>query len=464
MRTPLKNNLPTVFRLSAEDRASIRNVDAYCDPVDEDNPEMCAFALWAFPNAHVNIILSPRPLDLQASPYGDDFNNLLKQIGDIGPLILPSSMQKDRTWLEKVPPEHRALLEAEDKGFEHPRIRDITPKYLVASCYRFAEKFSLLGHDFSRFTFYWDPSSMDAIVPGIRHSAHVPDYAYGFQNANDDGAGNEANELARFKAATDLKNIEREQAIIPIIDHFIHRLFGSFKSKHGLGDALTHPADILHDFTDLVKERKADPSCVPFVLVGGPFESILTYLEHDLSVQQIWAQALSISGGTINLFPNQYNIHVAFTAGIDFFDLVQKRGIPTLLTPTEAAKGSKFELTDEQLEQAFVNAPWFYHATMKFRKETNTLVRNIPFDVVAVVGVVDPDIMPARPVDVVRGVVRKGEVYGEVEVLKPEVRSEEGETEARRVCVWMYWKDDEWQGQKVGDLIRIFQDAFRPVR
>ncbi|KAH7091795.1 hypothetical protein BKA62DRAFT_84959 [Auriculariales sp. MPI-PUGE-AT-0066] len=449
-----RNNLPDVFRLSEEYRRSIRAVDAYCDPVDEDNPEMCALALWAFPNAHVNIVFSPRPVDLQAPLYGDAFGHLKDDILKIkrpDQLILPLGMQKDRSWLEKIPAKYKHLF-FEDKGFEEQRIRDVTPKYLVSSSYRFSEKFTLLEHEFSRFTFYWDPQSMDTIRVGIRHPVHVNDFAYAFKNKNDNGPRDDDNELARFNVAKDLEGPEREQAIMTIMDHFIKRQFQKF-GEFGLAEETA----ILHHFDELVEERQRT-KVIPFVMVGGPFETILKYIDSDLKVLQIWCQSLYTSGH-LNLFANQYNNHCNMGAAIQFFERVKQKKIPTLVTPTEATKGSKFEFDDEQLSEAFKYAPFFYKDTLFFRNETKTLVRSIAFDVIAVIGTLHPDILPAKPVHVFATTITTP-LEGEVVILKAEHKTE-GDTSPEG-CIWMYWNDDEWQGKNVPILMELFQTVFRP--
>lgn len=438
--------LPGVFRFSIERRKSIMDVDAYCDVVDGDNLQMCAIVLHAFPYAHVNIILSPRPLDLQSPVYGDALSYLKEKVG-LPKLIIPLAMQKDQTWLKEIRQNYPQFCHA-DKGFEEDRIREITPTYLTGSCYRFAEKFTLLGVDPRRYTFYWDRNSMNTIKVGIRHPMHVSDFSYSFIDVNKDDPKDERNEITRFKKAYRLEGPEREEEMLAIMDQAIERQFKELRHP-----SLKDAPSILHNFDELIETRKANRK-VPFAVVGGPFETILRYIS-ILPVWQVWCQALYIAGDR-NIFANQFNVHLDVAAAIRFFDIVTGKQVPTLVTPTEAAKGSIFELDDVQLSEAFKYAPWFHEDTKRFQEEAQTRVNTALFDAVAVVGLLCPDILPAKPVKVVTR-WKDHETQGKI-VLVEAKPLEEGS------CLYMSQEDTRHQEQMLPELTELLQEVFRPHR
>ncbi|KAI1370350.1 hypothetical protein F4677DRAFT_438618 [Hypoxylon crocopeplum] len=85
---------------------------------------------------------------------------------------------------------------------------------MAFSALRFALKFSSKGHAHSRYTFYWDPHSMETIVPGIHHPTHVNDYLY----ACNDKERQEAKEYLH------LRGPEREDKMVAIMERTANRL------------------------------------------------------------------------------------------------------------------------------------------------------------------------------------------------------------------------------------------------
>ncbi|RYP60387.1 hypothetical protein DL771_010530 [Monosporascus sp. 5C6A] len=155
---------------------NIKHVVVCVDPVDLDNIWQCLWALVRAPNAHIHITLSPRVLDLRVPTFAELFEKLMAKVGSHYMLDV----------LEKNAEEVYDLLGdedlrdyfARDATFQtDPHTRTHIALYMALSALRFALKFSSKGHASNRYTFYWDPRSMETI-PGIHHPTHVNDYLY----------------------------------------------------------------------------------------------------------------------------------------------------------------------------------------------------------------------------------------------------------------------------------------------
>ncbi|KAJ7087391.1 hypothetical protein C8R43DRAFT_1051068 [Mycena crocata] len=435
-------DLPAIFRMSPEERRNIKKVDIYCDPVDEDNPlmVMAAFLIFAGYSTEFNVILSPRPWDPEAKLYGEDYAEIYKEAGfeSHSFMVLPTGMHASLAWIKQLPERLQEYFIL-DRGFEHPYIRELALPYLVGSCYRFLLKFKAIGMNLESVRFFWDKNSPYELVVGLHHAGHVQDWGYAFTS------GQRA-KLAEYMQIKDPK--KRGCMLVELVKESNQQKFDDFRREHP-ELMLTHVEAILRPFQDLLDERTTeDTPSEAVALAGGPFETILKYLlaQHkngqSLSYVVILAQTLYTRGDR-NIFRNQYNNHCAMPAAEAFFKLVVERRIPLLVTPTEVAKGGPFQMEEPELKWVYEHCPEFYETYLEFVKQTKTLVKLIAFDLIAILPLIFPDLMPARPIEVVK-YSPITELQGRIDILKA-VEKTSGTTDPHEGCVWSFYDDEEWQ-------------------
>ncbi|RYP02618.1 hypothetical protein DL764_005700 [Monosporascus ibericus] len=368
----------------------IKHVIVCVDPVDLDNIWMSLWALGRAPNAHIHITLSPRVLDLRVPTFAELFENLMAKVGSRSMLNV----------LEKNAEEVYDLLGdeslqdyfARDATFQNdPHTRTHIALYMALSALRFAQKFSSKGHASSRYTFYWDPRSMETIIPGIHHSTHVNDYLY----ACSDEDRRESNQCLH------LRGPEREKKMVAIMERTANRL------AEQLG--YQKPADILHPIEELIKLFKGPVAGTQsLVLGGGPFTEMVRLLaETGLVPLAIVAMARTWYAD-VNIFANNYNDLMDLDAAMEIEKIAKKRAIPTWFFPTECAKAKvqdgkvlracPWDFATEKLITIFEDAGDMesYEQAGAFTRETMTLAKIHMFDVLTVVPLALPSSLPYR--------------------------------------------------------------------
>ncbi|RYO87104.1 hypothetical protein DL762_004408 [Monosporascus cannonballus] len=143
----------TIFSIQAihNQLNDIKHVVVCVNPVNLDNIWQSFWALVRVPNARIHITLSPRVLDLRVPNFAELFDELMAKMG--------SHYMLD-------------ILEKDAK-----------------------EIYDLLGYVSSRYIFYWDPRSMETIIPGIHYLT------------------NNYNDLMDLGAAMEIENIVKKRAI-----------------------------------------------------------------------------------------------------------------------------------------------------------------------------------------------------------------------------------------------------------
>jgi hypothetical protein len=366
----------------------IKHVIVCVDPVDLDNIWQCLFALVRVPQAHIHIVLSPRVLDLQVPTFADQFEML---IGKLGPKLMLNILRED------VPESRLTELGLgkykdyfrRDTTFQNdPHTKTHIPLYMSLSALRFAKKFNSKGHVRSRYTFYFDPKSMDTIVPGIRHPTHVNDYLYAC-NAED---------RDKSKEYLHLSGPDREMGMVSIMKRTRDRLAKDL----GFGD-LGGSEDILHPIEDLVEPFDSTANQMrPLTIGGGPFTEMVRILEDEKRVPLAIVAMARTWWADTNIFPNNYNDLLDLDAAQAIEKIARGGSIPTWFFPTECAKSKvrrgnierccHWDFSEKELEKIF----WDAHDMESFKQakdftlETKTLARILMFDVLAMVPLAQP--------------------------------------------------------------------------
>ncbi|RYP14044.1 hypothetical protein DL767_010441 [Monosporascus sp. MG133] len=368
----------------------IEHVVVCVDPVDLDNIWQSLWALVRAPNAHIHITLSPRVLDLRVPTFAELFEKLMEKVGSHYMLDV----------LEENAEEVCALLGdevlrdyfARDATFQtDPHTRTHIALYMAISALRFALKFSSKGHASSRYTFYWDPRSMETIIPGIHHPTHVNDYLYACSDED-------RRESSKY---LHLRGQEREEKMVTIMERTANRL------AEQLG--YQKPADILHPIEELIGLFKGPVAGTQsLVLGGGPFTEMVRLLaETDLVPLAIVAMARTWHAD-VNIFVNNYNDLMDMDAAMEIENIVKKRAIPTWFFPTECAKAKveggevlracPWDFATKELIAIFKAAGDMesYEQAAAFTRETKTLAKVHMFDVLTVVPLALPSSLPYR--------------------------------------------------------------------
>lgn len=398
----------------------------FVDPADTDNPLMCLTALKEHPDALVEIVLSPRPVDFKAKPYGGNFKRFTEVVG-IDKMMIP--LTEDPEWAKDLDDEMRPYF-YRDVDFSDEYVREDAYPYMCLTAFRFASFFEDRGIPRERYVFYFDESSVDQdkVKPGMRHAIHVPDYSYDFDPA----------ELLKFKTARDAATGEvRRAQLLAVCHDYIERQAQRF----GYSD----PKGILHNFDDLIERKKSEFSSS--LLIGGPFTEALRYVE-ELPVSDICAMAFYIHGES-NLFKNQYNALVDMPSAKQFLRCVEEMAIPFSIVPTECIKGSPYQLDAKELAEVFQPAPLIYAMIERFTAETNTLKSVVLYDWVAALYQTNRWLLPSRRVEWFTTHVDGIEV----------IKFRESSKGSMRMC----WNDHGYMQEKKSDLMRLMKSTVAAV-
>ncbi|KAF8159377.1 hypothetical protein B0H34DRAFT_673759 [Crassisporium funariophilum] len=369
---------------------NLKHVVVCVDPVDLDNIWMSLWALVRAPNAHIHISLSPRVLDLRVPTFASLFPELNAKVGSH--YMLDTQDEDAEEVYGLLGDEGLRAYFARDTTFQaDAHTRTHVPLYMALSALRFALKFSSKGHVGTRYTFYWDPRSMESIIPGIHHPAHVNDFLYA---CNDE----DRRESSKY---LHLAGQEREERMVEIMQRTANRLAGQLGYEE--------PLDILNPIEKLIELFKGPAAASrTLVLGGGPFTEMVRLLK-ETDMLPLAVVAMSRTWwADVNVFPNNYNDLMDLDAAMEIEDLVKERAVPTWFFPTECAKakveGSQvlrrcaWDFDMEQLKSIFRDAGDMesYEQAAVFTRETKTLAKMHLFDVLTVVPLAHPGSLPYR--------------------------------------------------------------------
>ncbi|RYP53367.1 hypothetical protein DL768_001612 [Monosporascus sp. mg162] len=370
--------------------SDIKHVIVCVDPVDLDNIWLSLWALVRAPNAHIHITLSPRVLDLRVPSFAEHFEKLMAKVGLH--YMLDVLEKNAEEIYDLLGDENLRDYFARDAAFQtDPHTKTHIVLYMALSALRFALKFSSKGHASSRYTFYWDPRSMETIIPGIHHPTHVNDYLYACSDED-------RRESSKY---LHLKGQEREKKMVGIMERTANRL------AEQLG--YQKPADILHPIKELIELFKGPlMGTQSLMLGGGPFTEMVRLLaETDFVPLAIVAMARTWYAD-VNIFKNNYNDLMDLDAAMEIENIVKKRAIPTWFFPTECAKAKvkggeilracPWDFATEELIAIFKAAGDMesYEQAAAFTRETMTLAKIHMFDVLTVVPLALPLSLPYR--------------------------------------------------------------------
>ena len=454
--------LPQTFRGLKDRLQDIKHVDWYIDPVDPDNlgAVVGSASPQLFGKACHTILWAQIPKDPQVRTYSeDDFHKMsqfcLKKWGTLAPLIAPMHLLKDRSCFDELEREYpgvenlfqKYFSNLVDNGFENPRIRRLAKSYMVFSSWAALHKLvRVYGYQSERFRFYWDKSSMDKIFPAISHKTDVRDEK---RPLNDD-------EKATFGNIENLQAEDCDKAYMAVLNRFSERMWREFGE---LGYRLDKPDSILGDFDDLIQERRSGSLEVsPVVFAAGPLPLLAKYFEAGLGVQLVLAQMLGIDG-TQNLLPNSFNVQCAFESAQRFIDLAVKQKTPVLIHPTEVAK-SDFGMNKTELAEALNRAPVYYREMIEYGLLSNSPNNFFIFDVLLVLCILNPYILPAKQIRVVtRREDKSAHFQGMVDVLRPvDINSSTDDVDSG--CMWMYYPNRDLDEARKRWIIDTMQTIF----
>ncbi|KAK8038365.1 hypothetical protein PG994_015132 [Apiospora phragmitis] len=368
---------------------NVEHVIVCVDPVDLDNIWQCLWALVRAPNAHIHAVLSPRVLDLRVPSFAGIFGQLVKEVG------LRYMLDVRRRDAEEI----YGLLESEDwRDYftrdttfqDDPHTKAHVPLYMACSALRFGEKFVSKDHSLSRVSFYWDPRSMETIVPGLHHPLHVNDQLY----ACTDEERREAQSILH------LRGKQREERMVRIMERIADRLSAQLGYKE--------PAEVLHPLEDLVAILSLIPDKRSLVLGGGPFTEMVRLLTETKAVPLAIVAMARTWYADVNIFPNNYNDLMDLDAAMEIEMIIKERGIDTWFFPTECAKAKvqdgeilracPWDFIKEELVSIFESAGDMrsYDEADAFTRETKTSAKMHMFDVLTVVPLAHPRALPYR--------------------------------------------------------------------
>lgn len=320
------------------------------DVPDPDNFLMVLRVLKDNPKEKVSVVLSPRPVDLRAVPYGDKFGPLLGDImkkfpdeSDSGKpgrtqlaRLLGRVSSDNREWVKRLEP-HNQHWFYNDAGFGDQSVDEDTELYMQVSALRLIVY--LEAHDIRRdqYQLYHNEKAKDSIVIGVRHASHKPDWSWGFSDS------------LKSEFADALKNAREstQQPFQPLSNDLrahLRKLLHSY-IRTTSAKLLLKPAHLFQDFQELMDFNHAQ-NTRPDIYVGGPFTEAAAYSEHE-SVNHIVGMGGFINGEG-NIFPNQFNFLVDMKAAQEVLQRGEHGSFDLTLVPTECIKGSPYDFCDER--------------------------------------------------------------------------------------------------------------------
>lgn len=315
------------------------------DIPDPDNFLMVLRVLKDNPKEKISVVLSPRPVDLRAIPYGPAFGILKKAIEDKFPndtcqrtigRLMGRVGPDNREWVSELEEEHQQWF-YNDAGFGNPTIDDDTDLYMQVSALRLITYLEANKIERNQYQLYRNEKAKDTISVGMRHAGHKPDWSWNFSDSLKNRYS-EALEKARDPTRVPFNPLSTE------LRHTSRKLLHSYL-KTTCETLFVKPDSIFEDFASLMKLNH-DEHTRPDIYVGGPFTEAATYSSHE-AVNEIVGMGGFINGG-INIFPNQFNFLVDMKSAQDVLSRGEAGDFDLTLVPTECAKGSPYEFTADK--------------------------------------------------------------------------------------------------------------------
>ena len=404
----------------------------------------------------VPVILTPRPVDFRAAPYGRAYDHLLRELNracadepdyqafPTGVRRLITAMTEDG--LEDAPSWISKLDEADqpwfyvDKQAHNKQMQEDTKLYMKVSVLRLVKY--LEGHEIQsgEYQLYWDEASMQKLRPGMRHAYHVPDFAWGFgfgtcwkyQKAIDN---NIINETGNVKEA---QSEELGFSIRLLCNSYIEE-----ERTQRRQDGKILPELLLGSVDDLIQDLLYQNDALRF-FVGGPFTEVLKVVK-SLPTN---ASVLGMGGfihGRSNVFANQFNFLVDMESANEFLDMADAGQIDLTLLPTECVKASPYALPGEELKDVLKKSPeslLLYKQYESCDTDDDMMKRTYnPFDWVLALLADRPELLMERTVKKIAG---------------PVIRFEEN----RDGNIKMLWNDKDYQMRHKASYLQGLRDTF----
>ncbi|RYP56238.1 hypothetical protein DL771_012025 [Monosporascus sp. 5C6A] len=421
------------------------------DVPDPDNFLMVLRVLRDHRDHHVDVVMSPRPVSFAAIPYGAAFLEMTHRGEEDSvpvPIVLGRVTPEKQSEILKDP-----RVKASDKAWfyvdedlTNPEVKEDTKIYLEVSRFRLITFLDGHGISRSRYSVYTDVNleNAKAIVPGMHHSFHKPDFAFDFK----DMFFHDSEEAAQIASLTD-SDTERFKAMckaaikasdIPQTPDGTKA--AAVRSSALFEAAVTKTKDNPEGFM-LSQKRREDTRLLckvytqlkankcpalkygsietlvekyrgtntkPLLYVGGPFTQALKIVKalERPQIGPIIAMA-GASHGNSNIFANQFNILIDTVSAAEILGMAQAGEIDLTLLPTECVKGTAYMLSWTDFEQKV--APWSPHTSDLYHQWAPNSPVNL-FDLLAAMSVTT-DLYKGMQCYVTYKVGEEGKVSGE---------------------------------------------------
>lgn len=417
-KPPARSNKPAFAQSNQSTVANIsKEILVFVDIPDPDNLLCCLSLLRGNPNAHVYIILSPRPVDFSVEPYP----LAVYKMFSTEQFITPYSKAPD--WVQTISdPEIKKHFTRVDAVFDGEEIDKNTRIYMETSAYRFARFLEDRGVSRNQYDIYWDEASMEKICPGVRHAQHRPDYTYGYDHTYDcdetskklrenqlaehdeimklsdplepvksDEITDEQHDEARGQWKTALKNMQNQRR--NRLRKFCKK-YNEYQQAFWVKKHVSKP--ILSKFDALIKmfedtPRKAEDMST---VVGGPLTELYKWVVQKKKPTGPLVKMLVFIDGKDNKLPNQFNCHVDLVSAWKFLRHAVKHQVQVLLVPTECIKSESWKLSEKELGEIFDGHASVWQLFKKFNNREVFL-----FDWITAIVARQPGILPTdKPV------------------------------------------------------------------
>jgi hypothetical protein len=381
--------------MSAHTSASADEV-VMIDCPDPNNVLMALWVLKNFPDSHVAVVLSIRPVSFKAARYGAVFQRLLKLVGNdihrmIDPLTEQSIREADRTWLKELSEKDRAWFGV-SPDLADETVQEDTRLYMLVSAFRMSQFWRLYGIDPTRYCIYWDEHSLTAnnIQVGMSHAFHVHDWSFDFDQE----------ERARYDNAIESISGANGEVIVPVSEDYRRQnraICDAFVQRMAKEHNMSTPQGILRDLrSGISANNAADVRATLFL--GGPFADALTYIQ-CAPVEHITAMGWNIREGS-TLFKLQFNVHVAPKSADNFLRHVSTNRLRLSILPTECVKNTVFALSKEELLDVFHDSSATTRLNQQYHDTASEGVQQTfaLFDIVAALTARHPYLYPRQAV------------------------------------------------------------------
>ncbi|EMD86737.1 hypothetical protein COCC4DRAFT_42188 [Bipolaris maydis ATCC 48331] len=337
----------------------------FVDIPDPDNILMILHAL-ALSKERVAIVLSPRILDLSAKRYDQKFSEIRKVLG-FKVMFEPIAQGKEpnvcRKWKE--------FFQADGTLSDREVLKD-TLLYMRVSKVRIKECIEEQYPEGKDYEIFWDPGSLSKIKkPDMRHAIHTADYAFNF-NENEQ---QEYQNIANLHKASDRRNRLRD-----LCQQYIFR---QTKGIH-LNSSKIGPTDMKDLFEANLEVEDA------ILLIGGPLTEALQYIHRTNSQPKtVYAMLGTLTNDRNILGRPQFNIGKDAKSANAFLNEILKKKIEMLIVPTECCKGKDeqnpcpYVLQHNEYQDLLKRSPLLSKMVASWVKETGQETGYHAFDWIA---------------------------------------------------------------------------------